>query len=231
MPTPSIDKLQRRLNYRFKDIALARQALTHRSVSSQNNERLEFLGDAILGFVIAEELYRRFPRAQEGVLSRLRASLVKGATLAEIARELELGDYLILGSGELKSGGFRRESILACALEALIGAVYLDSGVARCRELLLFLFDKRLREASPDTAEKDPKTRLQEYLQSKGAALPQYELLKIEGEHHSQTFFVQCHAEGLEAPVPAQGSNRRKAEQKAAQKVLELLLPGANQSK
>jgi ribonuclease-3 len=139
-----MDKLIRRLGYHFQDANLYRQALTHRSVSNTNNERLEFLGDAILGFLIAEELYRRFPMATEGEMSRLRASLVKGQTLAMIAAELELGEYILLGSGELKSGGFRRDSILACTLEALIGAVYLDGGETACRALVRSLFSTRL---------------------------------------------------------------------------------------
>ncbi len=229
---PPLDRLLRRLDYRFNDISLAERALTHRSVSSKNNERLEFLGDAILGFVIADELYRRFPDAQEGALSRLRSSLVKGVTLADVARELEMGDYLLLGSGELKSGGFRRDSILACALEAMIGAVYLDGGEAACRALLLRLFEPRLQACSPDSVEKDPKTRLQEHLQGLGLALPEYHLLKVEGEHHEQTFYVECRAAGLASPVQGQGGGRRKAEQQAAKKALEQLTaaPGAVQS-
>jgi len=224
LSTPALDRLLRRLDYQFNDVTLAELALTHRSVSSKNNERLEFLGDAILGFVIADELYRRFPDAQEGALSRLRSSLVKGVTLAEVARELEMGDYLVLGSGELKSGGFRRDSILACALEAMIGAVYLDGGEAPCRALLLRLFDSRLRASSPDSVEKDPKTQLQEYLQGMGLPLPEYRLLKVEGEHHEQVFQVECCAQGLEVAVQGQGGGRRKAEQQAAKRALKLLM-------
>ncbi len=224
MSTPPLERLLRRLNYQFNDISLAELALTHRSVSSKNNERLEFLGDAILGFVIADALYRRFPDAQEGALSRLRSSLVKGVTLAEVARELDMGDYLVLGSGELKSGGFRRDSILACALEAMIGAVYLDGGEAPCRALLLRLFESRLQSSSPDSVEKDPKTQLQEYLQGLGQPLPEYHLLKVEGEHHEQTFYVECCAQGLGEAVQGCGAGRRKAEQQAAKRALELLM-------
>lgn len=215
-----IERLLRKLAYTFDDISLAEQALTHRSVSSKNNERLEFLGDAILGFVIAEELYRRFPDAQEGALSRMRAFLVKGETLAEVARELSLGDHLTLGSGELKSGGFRRESILACGLEAMIGAVYLDGGEPACRQLLLHLFQSRLDDASPDKVEKDPKTRLQELLQGEGSPLPEYHLMAVEGEHHAQKFYVECRIESLETSSKGMGNSRRKAEQKAAREAL-----------
>lgn len=215
-----IERLLRKLGYEFSDITIAEQALTHRSVSSKNNERLEFLGDAILGFVIAEELYRRFPDAQEGALSRMRAFLVKGETLAEVARELSLGDHLTLGSGELKSGGFRRDSILACGLEAMIGAVYLDGGEPACRKLLLHLFQARLDDASPDKVEKDPKTRLQELLQGQGSPLPEYHLINVEGEHHAQKFYVECHIETLKTPSKGMGNSRRKAEQKAARDAL-----------
>ncbi len=223
MPNPPLKRLLDRLGHSFRDPSLAQLALTHRSAGSRNNERLEFLGDAILGFIIAEELYSRFPEAQEGELSRLRASLVKGVTLAEVARELGMGDYLLLGPGELKSGGFRRDSILACALEAMIGAVYLDAGEPACRELVLRLFDSRLASADPSTLEKDPKTRLQEYLQGRGAELPEYRLIKVEGEQHAQTFHVECIAEGLDSPVEGCDRSRRKAEQQAARKALALL--------
>ncbi|MBI3772682.1 MAG: ribonuclease III [Gammaproteobacteria bacterium] len=218
-----MEKLLRRIGYNFQDASLLRLALTHRSVSNTNNERLEFLGDAILGFLIAEELYRRFPTAAEGEMSRLRASLVKGQTLAVIASELELGEFMLLGSGELKSGGYRRDSILACTLEALIGAVYLDGGEAACRPLVQSLFASRLDQVSPDMVEKDPKTQLQEYLQARKLPLPVYDLSKVEGEAHSQTFYVECRVTGLPEPTMGEGRSRRFAEQAAASVALQKL--------
>lgn len=226
-----MEKLLRRIGYTFKDASLLRLALTHRSVSNTNNERLEFLGDAILGFLIAEELYRRFPSAAEGEMSRLRASLVKGQTLAMIATELELGEFVLLGSGELKSGGFRRDSILACTLEALIGAVYLDGGETACRPLVKSLFASRLDQVSPDTVEKDPKTQLQEYLQARKLPLPIYDLIKVEGEPHSQTFYVECRVAELPAPTLGEGRSRRFAEQEAASAALQKLSGSKKSSK
>lgn len=228
--TPTLERLLRALDYHFHDAALVEQALTHRSVGQHNNERLEFLGDAVLGCVIAEEIYRRFPEASEGELTRLRAALVKGETLAEIGRVLSLGDYVRLGSGELKSGGFRRGSILACAVEALIGAVYLDGGFVAAQRLVMSLYRQRLENVSPEDELKDPKTRLQEFLQSRKLPLPRYELIRIEGEAHNQTFYVECMAETLDEPVPGHGSSRRKAEQSAAKKVLKILSESAGRS-
>ncbi|MFC1747263.1 ribonuclease III [Pseudomonadota bacterium] len=218
-----IDRLLRALDYQFLDQSLLEQALTHRSMGSTNNERLEFLGDAILGAVVAAELYQRFPRSTEGELTRLRAALVKGDSLAEIGFELDLGDYIRLGTGELKSGGFRRASILACAIEALIGAVYLDSGSEAARQLILKLYAERLKNVSPEDELKDPKTRLQEFLQSKKQSLPIYELIKVEGEAHAQTFYIECKVEGLDLAVQGKGVSRRKAEQAAAKEVLSLV--------
>lgn len=215
-----MEKLCRSLGYTFDDKGLLEQALTHRSVGRENNERLEFLGDAILSFVISSELYQRFADIDEGSLSRLRASLVKGDTLAAMARELSLGDYLNLGSGELKSGGFRRASILADALEALFGAIYLDSDIQTIQKVILQLFHERLGKVDPSKALKDPKTRLQEYLQSRSQPLPEYEVIDIQGKSHAQTFTVSCRVSGLDEPVISQGSSRRKAEQAAAQEVL-----------
>ncbi len=212
-----------RLGYRFNDGLLLESALTHRSAGSRNNERLEFLGDAILSYVISAELYRRFPEADEGSLSRLRASLVKGDTLAELARSLELGEYLQLGSGELKSGGFRRGSILADAFEAILGAIYLDSGIDEVSALVLREFSSRLESASPVAVLKDPKTRLQEYLQARRQPLPEYEVVEVVGAAHAQTFKVSCRVEGIDTPVYAQGGSRRKAEQTAAEEALRLL--------
>ncbi len=218
----SLDKLKSHLDYKFADEDLLETALTHRSVTQNNNERLEYLGDAVLGMVIAEELYIRFPRANEGELSRLRASLVKGETLAEIALSFDLGDMIRLGQGELKSGGFRRKSILADAFEAILGAIYLDGGFESCRTIILKQFSSRLDTVSPETAEKDPKTRLQEYLQASKQSLPGYEIVDVTGEEHAQTFTVECVVTGM-PPVRAQGSSRRKAEQATAVIILEKL--------
>ncbi len=210
------EKLCKALAYQFNDSQLIVQALTHRSIGSKNNERLEFLGDAVLGCIIADELFQRFPAATEGELTRLRASLVKGVTLAVIGRELNLGDCLLLGSGELKSGGFRRDSILACGVEAILGAVYIDGGFDAVKALILRLYQQRLESVSPEAADKDPKTRLQELLQSRQKPLPVYEQLSVEGESHDQIFHVVCRAEGLSEPVMGKGASRRKAEQEAA---------------
>lgn len=218
-----IDRLLRLIDYQFSDHSLLEQALTHRSMGSANNERLEFLGDAILGAVIAAELFQRFPKSSEGELTRLRATLVKGDSLAEIGLELDLGNYIRLGSGELKSGGFRRASILACAIEALIGAVYLDGGSESSRKLILRLYANRLENVSPEDELKDPKTRLQEFLQANKQPLPVYDLIKVEGEAHAQTFYIECKVDGLERAIQGEGVSRRKAEQAAAKEVLSLI--------
>lgn len=215
--------LTRRIGYTFHDITHLQTALTHRSAQSDNNERMEFLGDAILSYIISEDLYTRFPTATEGELSRLRASLVKGETLAKIANEISLGDFLIMGSGELKSGGYRRNSTLADAFEALIGAVYLDGGLAAANRFVKRFFAARLDRCDPSKAKKDPKTRLQEWLQAQGRPLPDYTVIATEGEAHEQTFKIECRIDGLSAPVYGEGSSRRKAEQMAADAALELL--------
>ena len=215
--------LEDQLGYHFKDATLLRTALTHRSAAAHNNERMEFLGDAVLGYLISSELYQRFPTATEGVLSRLRASLVKGDTLADIATQLQFGDYLILGSGELKSGGFRRRSILSDAFEAVIGAIYLDSDIDTVRQCILPFFKPRLDQCDPAAVKKDAKTRLQEYLQSRSYALPEYQVLNISGEAHQQTFEVACRLPELDVSAMGKGSSRRKAEQQAAKKALEIL--------
>ena len=215
------EELYQRINYTFKDQGLIKTAVTHRSASNQNNERMEFLGDSILGYVISNELYKRFPEAQEGQLSRLRASLVKGETLADIARSLDLGDYLIMGSGELKSGGFRRSSILADAFEAIIGAIYLDNGIQDAEKFILKYFTVRLEACDPSKAEKDPKTRLQELLQAESSSLPVYTVLNIEGEAHKQKFEVECYLAERNMKQVAEGASRRKAEQAAAKKLLD----------
>ena len=195
-------------------------ALTHRSRGSKNNERLEFLGDSILGMVISTDLFRRFPEHREGTLTRLRASLVKGDTLSKIAKELNLEEYILLGAGELKSGGFRRSSTLADAVEALIGAIYLDSDLATAEKFILELYKDRLTSCNPEDILKDPKTRLQEYLQARNLPLPDYEVVAVTGKEHQQTFTVACDISLLENTVEATGKSRRKAEQAAAEKAM-----------
>lgn len=222
--SPSVQALLRRLDYRFNDPSLLDSALTHRSAGGANNERLEFLGDAILGLVIADALYRRYPEASEGELSRLRASLVRKQTLAELARDLELGEYLHLGPGELKSGGYRRDSILADALEAIFGAVYLDSGFEASVTMIGALYAERFAQLPAEAvAVKDAKTRLQEHLQGRHLELPEYTVVSISGDAHAQVFEVECRVAGLAQSVRGKGSSRRRAEQQAAQHMLELL--------
>lgn len=212
-------RLQRRLGYAFDDEGLLERALTHRSLGARNNERFEFLGDAILGFEVAEALFRSVDDANEGQLSRMRAHLVKRETLAAIARELELGDILRLGVGELRSGGQTRDSILADAVEAIIAAVYLDGGLDEARALIHRLFGQRLAEPAPEIRRKDPKTRLQEHLQSLGRPLPQYDVVQVDGDQHDQTFRVRC-STGIAADTEGEGGSRRKAEQTAARAML-----------
>lgn len=219
----SANKLCKLLGYEFSDPQLLQTALSHRSVGSNNNERMEYLGDAILGFVIADTLYQRFPEAGEGQLSRLRSHLVNGESLAELAHEINLGDYLHLGPGELKSGGFRRVSILAGALEGLFGAVYLDSGFQKIERLIVKLYQKKLSQITLEKDTKDPKTRLQEYLQARKKSLPVYSVASVEGREHEQLFKVRCDVEA-ESTVTGQGESRRRAEQDAAAIMLEMLL-------
>lgn len=213
-------RLERGIGYQFKTASLLELALTHRSLGNQNNERLEFLGDSILNMVVAEYLYRQFPKLKEGQMSRQRAGLVRGTTLAEIAREFKLGDYILLGSGELKSGGFRRDSILADAVEAIIGAIFLDSGFDACRERVLSWYEARLDALSEKGIQKDSKTRLQEYLQSRQEPLPNYEVVNVTGEAHAQTFYVDCFVTLLNAKTTGEGNSRRIAEQSAARVAL-----------
>ena len=219
----TIDSLVKHIDYQFKNPALLTQALTHRSFSGNNNERLEFLGDGALNFIIANQLYQRFPKLPEGDLSRLRAQLVKEATLAEIAFSLNIGDALKLGEGELKSAGWRRPSILADALEAIIGAVYIDGGYAAAEILVLKLFEEKLAVIDPKIIDKDAKSQLQEYLQGRKIELPDYNVLSIEGEAHAQTFKMQCVITKLNITTVGEGSSRRIAEQSAAQLALEAI--------
>jgi len=220
---PDLDRLQRRIGYQFRDPERLLLALTHRSHGNHNNERLEFLGDSIVNMVIAEYLFQHFEKAREGQLSRLRARMVKGVTLAEIGREFELGNYLRLGSGELKSGGYRRESILADAVESIIGAIYLDSDFETCRAQVLRWFEHRLKGLNLQDTQKDPKTRLQEYLQSRQFPLPKYDVISVEGEAHAQTFHVSCALPSLDRTTTGVGSSRRIAEQQAARNALKAL--------
>jgi ribonuclease-3 len=223
--SPSLDGLARALEHPFADPELLQAAVTHRSAGSWNNERLEFLGDAVLGYVIAEWLFDLFPDATEGQLSRLRASLVKRSTLADIARQVSLGDYLRLGSGELKSGGFRRDSILADAMEAILGAIVLDAagGLERCRACIHRLFAPKVAGLSPAGELKDPKTRLQELLQSRRLGLPVYTITEVTGQAHHQHFVVECCVETARQRARGEGSSRRRAEQAAARDMLEQL--------
>ncbi|MCF6361862.1 MAG: ribonuclease III [Gammaproteobacteria bacterium] len=216
----NVDELAATIGYRFKTANLLEEALTHRSKGAVNNERLEFLGDAILGFVVAEILFARFPGEPEGVLTRFRASLVKKETLAEMARSYQLGDYLRLGPGELKSGGFRRDSILADAMEAIIGAIYLDSDMPTARDFVLHSLGNRFEHLQ---VQKDPKTQLQEFLQARRQPLPEYSVTATHGTAHDQQFAVQCVVDGLSEPACGVGNSRRKAEQAAAQQALEFL--------
>ncbi|MBX9608619.1 MAG: ribonuclease III [Gammaproteobacteria bacterium] len=216
-------RVHRALGYEFRDATLLWHALTHRSFGTPHNERLEFLGDALLGMVVAEYLFNRFPEADEGRLTRTRATLVNRESLAELARDLELGEHLRLGEGELKSGGWRRDSILANALEALLGAIYLDGGMDACRDTVLRVLEPRLAAIDPTTSTKDAKTALQEYLQGRRLSLPEYTTMDISGPSHAQLFTVSCTVGVLPEPVIASGPSRRKAEQAAARAALTAL--------
>ena len=216
-------RLCKAIGYTFNNEALLEQALTHRSAAKQHNERLEFLGDAILGMIIGETLFKRFPTVPEGKLTRMRSTLVKGDTLAELAKEASVGELLNLGPGELKSGGHRRSSILADAVEAILGAIYLDSGMDEVRGVIDRLWESRINQLDPNAHPKDSKTRLQEFLQGRKQALPTYEVLSISGKDHAQTFEVCCKVESLPDAVVASGNSRRKAEQEAARLTLEKL--------
>lgn len=222
----SLVPLQAALGYTFTDIELLVRALTHCSVGAVNNERFEFLGDSLINMVIAEALYHKFGRASEGELTRLRAMCVKGDTLAEIAEGFKLGDYLKLGIGELKSGGAKRPSILADALEATIAAIYLDAGFEVMKQCVLNWYTSRLDNMTLSMTQKDPKTQLQEWLQGRKLALPVYTVIEIEGDSHQQAFRVQCDISSPVYSAEGRGESRRKAEQEAAEKILEFLKHG-----
>jgi ribonuclease III len=217
-----------RIGYQFRDVALLERALSHRSIGANNNERLEFFGDALVNLIVAELIFEKCPKADEGELTRLRARLVSEPALADIAREIELGDALRLGPGELKSGGFRRDSILADAFEAVVAAVYLDGGWTACRDLVRGLIDPRLARAAAD-GDKDAKTRLQEWLQGRGQPLPTYELLATSGADHAKIFDVDCAIADSPLRGHGRGSSRRAAEQAAANDVLAQLQAQAEQ--
>ena len=219
-----LDKFQTILDYQFKQSDLLEQALTHRSYSrNKNNERLEFLGDSVLNLVISQHIYEREPGANEGDLSRIRSSLVNEEALARVARDIGLGDFIFLGGGELKSGGFRRPSILSDTLEAIVGAIYLDSGFDKARHTILFLYRNYLHTLPDTDTLKDAKTQLQEYLQSKQIDLPEYIVIKTTGKSHDQIFTVSCRVLSLQVQSSGTGSSRKKAEQKAAKKMLDQL--------
>jgi ribonuclease-3 len=211
------------LDYRFQNNKLLRLALTHRSASRSHNERLEFLGDALLGAIVADALYSRFPKVSEGDLTRFRAELVREETLASLARVLNIGDLLQLGPGELKSGGYRRDSILADAFEALIAAIFLDGGFDACRTAILPLLDERMQKLATQGSHKDSKTQLQEIVQAQGHELPSYTLLDTVGDDHQKTFFARCTLANLAMTFVGEGGSRRAAEMHAAQLVLEYM--------
>lgn len=213
-------RLARLLGHSFRREDLLDQALTHRSAGGPNNERLEFLGDALIGLVVAEALVERLPEADEGTLSRMRASLVKRESLADLARGLALGDYLRLGAGELRTGGHNRDSILADALEAVMGAVLLDAGFESARTVAMALFREPLGQVSTAPAGKDPKTRLQELLQARRRPIPEYQVVGIGGTQHAQSFRVSCHLPDQGTVTQGEGSSRRRAEQAAAEAML-----------
>jgi ribonuclease-3 len=216
-------KLLTQLHYTFSDVSLLQQALTHRSAARKHNERLEFLGDAVLGLVIAQRVYEKFPNLPEGKLTRMRSNLVKGETLAKVARELSLGELMKLGPGEMKSGGRRRDSILADAVEAILGAIYVESGIDAVALTINKLFEKRIKALDPDEQIKDNKTQLQEYLQSRQLDLPDYKVTDIKGKDHAQMFTVKCNVHALKIYKTGAGKSRRIAEQEAAKQILEAL--------
>ena len=218
--TSQLHQFESLLNYEFKNKSLLELALTHRSFKGQNNERLEFLGDSILNFVVAELLFQKFPMSVEGDLSRLRSELVKASTLSEIGIEINVGSFIRLGEGELKSAGWRRPSILADTVEAIIGAIFIDSSINEAQSIIKRWLDNRIEMIDPNKIKKDAKSLLQEFLQSKKIELPKYEVGSIEGEAHSQNFIVQCHIPALDINVKGDGDSRKNAEQTAAKNAL-----------
>ncbi|WP_019896094.1 ribonuclease III [Hydrogenovibrio halophilus] len=221
-----LGQLSAKLGYTFKDPSFLVRALTHRSMGAKNNERLEFLGDSLVNFMIADALFHQFGGISEGDLSRVRAHLVKGETLAKIGREYDLSDYLMLGPGELKSGGYRRSSIIADAVEAIIAAVYEDGGLDACRDFVTRIYQGRMADLDPDKVGKDPKTRLQEILQARQADLPEYSVISVNGPAHAQEFTISCFVGTMDRKFEAVATSRRKAEQLAAEEALQVLEKG-----
>lgn len=218
-----LHRLEKKLGYEYKNINSLQHALTHRSVGAKNNERLEFLGDSLVNFTIADILFHQFQNNSEGDLSRIRAHLVKGETLAEIGKEYHLSDYLTLGPGELKSGGYRRESIIADAVEAIIASIYEDGGLDPARKFVMRIYASRLKNIDPEEVGKDSKTLLQELLQSRQQPLPEYSVISVNGPSHNQVFTISCYVKKLNTKFESTAHNRRKAEQKAAEKALKEL--------
>lgn len=208
------------IGYIFEQPALLQQALRHRSAGAPHNERLEFLGDSLVNLMVAESLFSHWPKADEGALTRARANLVRESSLAAIARRLDIGDNIVLGTGEMKTGGHRRDSILADTLEAVIAAIYLDSNFETCRRTVLPWFEQQIRDIQPGKIDKDAKTRLQEWLQAKQLARPDYQLIESRGEDHARIFIVQCSTAEPELCEQAEGSSLRLAEMAAAEKLM-----------
>ena len=225
-----LDNLQKSLAYQFSNPDLAQLALTHRSANAEHNERLEFLGDSLLGFIVAETLFKLNPQATEGELSRMRSALVNKNALATAARSLGIGEYLQLGTGEANSGGNERDSILADTVEALIAAIYLDGGIDACTTFVKKISESKLAIDTATTERKDAKTRLQEFLQAQGKNLPKYEVVEITGAAHEQVFHVSCRLEPLGAKSAGSGNSKRKAEQQAAMKILDAIEATANKA-
>jgi len=219
--TYSLNTLSKTIGYDFSELSLLERALTHRSKNKNNYERLEFLGDSILSFVVSDWLYRSFDDLGEGKLSRMRASVVCKESLAEVARRLDLSGFLILGEGEMKSGGFNRDSILSDAMEGIIGAIYIDGGLEESKAFILRFFQKQLEKLQPEVVYKDSKSQLQEVLQKRGLDLPSYTVVETSGEQHQQLFRVQCEIKALEKVFYSEGANRKEAEQKAAAQAVE----------
>lgn len=213
-------RLEKAIGYTFQDPQRLKQALTHCSAPKPHNERLEFLGDSVLNFVVAEYIFRHYPQATEGMLTRMRSRLVNGRTLAIIAKSWSLEQYLILGTSERRAGGIAKESIQADAVEAIIGAMYLESDLSTVQERILAWLGSRIDEVASTAREKDPKTELQERMQAAGLTLPVYTVLTIDGPQHKQSFSVNCQVEGLDSPTEGKGNSRRTAEQDAAAKAL-----------
>lgn len=219
----NLTSLEKRIGYIFDNKNLLSIALTHRSYDKENNERLEYLGDSVLGFIIAEALYQRFKEQDEGVLTRFRANLVNKETLAKLARTLDIGDFIQLGTGEMKSGGWRRDSILSNTLEALIGAIYLDSDISICKTFVLSIYQDLLADLNLKKLNKDPKTELQEFLQARKLELPAYQVIAEEGEAHNCRFTVECQINGIDEKIVAEGRSKRNAEQSVAKLALNIL--------